>query len=156
MIETVVGSLSNPLYLLIVAVGVLTVLRRRHRGVVSAPETAAAVVAEEDPQWIQAQATILQALGALGFQRDHDVDGGSRLQMEREDLTVSVSWDSRRRRVSARISESLEGRGVGARDPEAVGRQGLFTCQLPRAGKADGAIAHLTAQLQARTASPGV
>jgi hypothetical protein len=156
MLESAFGILSNPLnllaYLLIVAVGVLGVLRQRTRGAVSAREE----IAEEDPQWNQAQATVLQALGARGFQRDEDVAEGSRLLMERADLVISVSWDARQRRVSARVSEPIHRSAVSERGTDAVARQNLFSCQLPRRGKADGVIAQFAEQLQARTASLGV
>lgn len=156
MSESVVGILSNPRYLLIVAVGLLSVLSRRSRSAVSAREEVAEEAVEDDPQWIQAQATVLQALGALGFQRDGDVGDESRLLMERADLAVSISWDARRRLVSARISEPLRRSTVRVPGRDSVARQNLFTCQLPRTGKADHVIAQLAAQLQARTASPGV
>lgn len=155
MVESIVGILSNPFYLLIVSVGVLSVMRQRARLAENARARIAEEVAEEDPQWIQTQATLLQALGAVGFQHDSEVADGSRLLLARADLAVSVSWDARRRQVSARVSEPLARSAVSSRDPALVARQNLFSCQLPRDGKADGVIAQLADQLQARTASPG-
>ncbi|MHB1313197.1 MAG: hypothetical protein ACYC3L_14365 [Gemmatimonadaceae bacterium] len=159
MFESAIELLSSPLYLLsyllIVAAGVLGVLNRRARDAAIAREEVAEAEAEEDPQWLQAQATVLEALGALGFEQDHEVADGSRLLMERADLTVSVSWDGRRRQVSARVAEPLQGSALIVRGPDATARQVLFTCRLPRKGKADRVIAQLAEQLQSRTGAPG-